>query len=77
MGVFLQSNTFLFWSMQLAPFTFTQVKKQTTGLLPEASEVMFRLCEIKGDCFGFLCPFLSLRCWRFSPGVGGGGYVSM
>lgn len=57
MGVFLQRNAFLFWSTQPATFTFTQVKTQTTGLLPEASEVMFKLCEIKGDCLGFSVPF--------------------
>lgn len=43
--------------MERAAFTFTQVKKQTTGLFPKASEVMFKLCEIREDSVGFSVPF--------------------
>lgn len=69
--VFLQRNTFLSWSMEPAAFTFAQVKKQTTGLFPRASEVMFKLCEIKEDCLWFLRSFLSSGVEVFSWGGGG------
>lgn len=54
--------------MEPAAFTFAQVKKQTTGLFPRASEVMFKLCEIKEDCLWFLRSFLSSGVEVFSWG---------